>query len=266
MTSRRVIAGALCTVAAVTALAGACDGGGRPDPKTSAIVAPSLDALSDAIELVNHGRATVLERTRTVTAGLERRDAVDVQAAAGDRAAATQSDPGADAAMTQAKGALRDLGVALAAYQQGIDDLGRAATSPDLATELTAEQRRPLGTVIATARAKIAASRQVAATVRGAVASYDVLAGHIDEWLRRARAGWYRDQTESGNAYAVLVAGTRDTIEAARGRIAAADRARAEAAGRTTAALAVAKQALAPLTTRPTEVPISPISPSELAG
>jgi hypothetical protein len=257
------MAGALCTVVAVLALASSCDGDGRPDPATTVVVAPSLDALSDAIALVNHGRATVLERTRAMTAGLERRDAVDVQAVAGDRTAASQSDPGADAAMAQAKGALRDLGVALAAYQKGIDDLSRAATSPELVTELSAAQRRPLGTVVATARAEIAASRQVAAVVRGAVPAYDALAGHIDEWLRRARAGWYRDQTESGNAYAVLVGGTRDAIEAARTKIAAADRARTDAAGRTTAALTAAKLALSPLTTRPTEVPVSP---SELAG
>jgi hypothetical protein len=254
----RLLLASLCAVVTASGLAG-CDRGGSPTPRTSTVVAPSLDALSDAIELVNQGRATVLERTRKVTAGLERRDAVDVLATAGNRSAVGQADPGADAAMLQALGALRDLGVALAAYQKGIDDLGRAATSP----ELTPEQRRPLGTVIATARAEISSTRQVAAVVRAAVPAYDALARHLDEWLRRAKAGWYRDQTESANAYTVLVGGTRQVIEVARARIAAADRARTAAAQQTVAALSAARTALSPLTTRPTEVPITP---SELGG
>ncbi|HVF21226.1 MAG TPA: hypothetical protein VNA14_13435 [Mycobacteriales bacterium] len=253
---RRAVA--LVVAVAVAALA-ACSGGPGSKAEPSTVVAPSLDALSDAIELVNQGRATALDRARKLTSGLERRDAVDALATTGARSAAGQADPGADEAMTQAVRALDDLGPALEAYQRGIDDLGRAAASP----ELTTEQRRPLGTVIATARVEISATRALASAVRAGLPSYAALGGHLDEWLRRARAGWYRNEGEAANAYAVLVGDTRARLEQVRSAVSDADAARTTAGNRTTDALRLARAALEPLTTRPTEVVLSP---SELAG
>jgi len=247
---------AVLVLAAVLGMA-ACSRGADPVPAPADPTSSSLDALSAATDLVNQGRATALERARKVTEGLERRDAVDGLASAGDRSAVRSADDAADTAITMALGALDDLGPALAAYQRGIDDLGRAATSSDLSTE----QRRLIGTVVAAVRAEISATRDLASAVRAGVPAYTALAGHLDEWIRRARAGWYRNETEAANAYAVLVGDTRAALDRVRAAVARADEARAAAGERTTEALRAARAALAPLTTRPTELP-----PSRLPG
>lgn len=247
------------TVVLLGTVVAGCSSGVEAPPAPTASAARSFDQLADAIDLVNDGRATVLERVGKVIDGLERRDAVDGLAAAGDRLGARQSDEPADAAYQQSALALNDVGIAVEAFQRGLDDLAAAARTD----QLDAVQRRFLGTVVAEGRAEISATRLLANAVRRALPAYVELGARLDEWLRRARAGWYRDQTEAANAYAVLGSDLRGRLDSARAAVTAADAVRTAAVARTTRALGVARRALAPLTSRPTEVPATP---SELAG
>lgn len=246
----RMLIALLSALAAGPALVG-CNGDGAGPAPTTASAGPSLDDLGAAIDLVNDGRATVLERVRAVIGGLERRDAVDAVAADGDRTAARQLDEAADVVYARTAPALNDVGLAIEAFQSGLDDLARAAVSGELDTA----QRRLLGTVVAEGRAEISRTRALAAAVRAALPTYDLLGADLDEWLRRARAGWYRTQREAADAYAVLTADVRDALLAGREGVNVADAARVDAVVRTTRALQVARRALAPLTTRETVVP-----------
>ena len=247
--------------AAAARLAGArltaCAGGATPaspPSDSSAETSAGLDELAKAIDLVNGGRRTTLSHVATVIAGLERRDDVDDLAAAGERSGARTADVAADAAYGKSLAALRDLGASLTSFQRGLDTLATAALSP----ELDAAQRRLLGTAVAHGRTEVSVTRDFAAAVRSAVPAYDALGARLDEWLRRARAGWYRDSTEAANAYVVLVGDVRAALESGRGALSRADAARTAAVAATTRSFTLARRALAPLTTRPTNVPGSP--------
>ncbi|HVE99529.1 MAG TPA: hypothetical protein VNA12_10175 [Mycobacteriales bacterium] len=241
-------------------LATGCAGGASPAaPSAAPQSGPGLDRLDEAIDLVNTGRAASLAHVAAAITGLERRDDLDDLAAAGDRPAATAADPAADATYAKVGVALRDLGGSLESFQRGLGDLAAAAQSPELDTA----QRRLIGTAIAHGRAEITATRTLATAVRSGIAAYDTLGARIDEWLRRARAGWYRNREESASAYVVLVGDLRERLEAVRGDVARADSARTTAVSATTRSFALARRALAPLTGRPTEVDVPP---SELAG
>lgn len=245
---------ALAVVAALAAAA--CSDGATPAPTESVQIAPSLDALDDAITAVNAGRAAVLRHVATVITALERRDELDDLAAAGERTSARSADPASDESYARVAASTRDLGPALEEFQRGLGQLAAAAASPELDTA----QRRLLGTAIAHGRAEVAATRAFATQVRAALPAYDELGVRVDEWLRRARAGWYRDQQEAANAYVVLLGDVRERLEAARGAVAHADSARTRAVADTTRSFSLARRALAPLMGRPTEVPLSPTS------
>jgi len=241
-------------LAVIALLAVGCSRGAAPGPAPPAPVDVSLDRLADAIDLVNDGRATVLERVGVVILGLERRDALDALAAVGDSSGARQLDEPADAAFARSAPAVNDVGIAVEAFQKGLDDLATAA----LTRELDTSQRRFLGTVVAEGRREISVTRSLANAVRVALPVYGELGAQIDEWLRRARAGWYRSQTEAANAYAVLVGGVRSRLDAAQTAVTTADGARVAAVTRTTTAINIARRSLSPLTTRPTEVAVTP--------
>ncbi|HVE63662.1 MAG TPA: hypothetical protein VNB94_07670 [Mycobacteriales bacterium] len=232
------------------ALVSGCSRDTSGPPPSPPPVDGSLDRLADAIELVNDGRASVLERVTAVLVGLQRRDAVDALAAAGDRQGAQQQDGPADVALGRSAPALNDVGIALEAFVQGLDDLAAAAVTD----ELDATQRRLVESVVTVGRAEVSTTRALAAAVRTALPAYADLGVQLDEWLRRARAGWYRTREEAANAYAVLVAPGRPRLEAARVAVTSADGRRVAAVERSTAAIGLARRALAPLTTRPTEV------------
>jgi len=111
-------------------------------------------------------------------------------------------------------------------------------------------------------RAEVSTTRALAASVRTALPAYAEMGVQLDEWLRRARAGWYRNRTEAANAYAVLISPGRPRLEAARVGVTAADGKRVATVARTTTAIGLARRALSPLTTRPTEVAGTPSGPA----
>ena len=189
-------------------------------------------------------RKQVLASTGAIVAGATALDAADDACASGSRTKALAARPPARAAGGKVRTALAGLPLRVKAYTTAAAELAAATKA---ATSLDDPQRAAMDEVVAGGRAEAMAADAFRVAGKTAWPSYDVLNDVQSLWLDRVLAGWYRDQQEAANAYAVLGADNRPKLERARTLLQRVDAARRPVSERERAALARADTALAPL-------------------
>jgi hypothetical protein len=232
---------ACAAAAALVQLAG-CAAGREPAPSPSP-VSTTLDALGAAIRAVNRTRQAVLDDAAGLVAAARAVDEGDEAAARGDRRTAIRLRPSIDLAVRTRDAADRRIQAGIAAYGKAVEALDAVGGAPDLA----AEHRAALAAVVRTARLETAADTRFATAVRSAWPAYATIHERFRTWTTRATAGWYRNDREAADAYAVLVSDHRSRLEAARTAFQQADAARTRATDSTSRAIEDARRVLAVL-------------------
>jgi hypothetical protein len=221
-----------------------CAGEGDTSPAPT-VAADGLRALDDAIAAINVSRRDLLADAAIVVGGASAVDAGDRAALAGDRTSAGAGRAAQDRAGAAATAAVRRLPTRVRGFETAVRALEAATRAPGLDDA----QRDAVRAVARAARAELVASQGFTDAAVAGWPVYTAVDAHQRTWLTRARAGWYRNQQESGDAYAVLVADDRPRLDAARAALGSADAARTAAVGATSAAITAARQALRPLRT-----------------
>lgn len=210
----------------------------------AALVDDGLARLDDAVAAVDRTRTDVLAVPGAAVPVLTAFDDADEAAARGDRPAASSARAVAQNGRAAAEQALDGLADRLVAYRTALAELEAATRA---ARPLDGAQRTALGTVAAGGRNEATAVEGTGAALEAGLPAYDALAGALDTWLERARAGWYRTEQEAAGGYTVLAAPARPGLEQARTRLAQAERIRTVEVDAQSARLADADAALAPL-------------------
>jgi len=203
-----------------------------------------LSRLSSAITGFDRARRAVLAATGDVVTAAEALDAADEACAAGALTAASTARTAARAALPRGRIALAGLPIRLAGYTAALTRLAEAERA---ATRLGPAQRSALDAVVTGGQAENDAAEAFGVAGRTAWPAYAALDAAQSTWLDRRLAGWYRDQQEAADAYAVLVRDGRPALERARTLLARVDRARQPISERERAAVDAADAALAPL-------------------
>ncbi len=207
-------------------------------------VSTGLARLDAAIVGFDAARTRALAQAGAPVTAARALDDADAAAAQADQGVAAQARRRSRVAVPAARAALAGLAATLRGYRAGAVELAAAARA---ASSLDDIQRAALNEVVQAAEAEsdaIDAFRVAGQSAWPAYASLDEAQG---VWLTRAGAGWYRDATESANAYAVLVQDQRLALEQARTLLRRVDVARRPASARVQTSLRAATAALASL-------------------
>lgn len=216
----------------------ACGGPTRTVEVPRGPTQPQLDRLDAAVLAVNATRTAALAGPETVTGAATALDGADEACATGQRELAADARRAARAAVAPVTGALTALPEQVAAHRAALVELAAAAEPLDDAQEAA------LADAAAAGEAEAAALAAFGAAAAGLWPSYAALDDVQSTWLDRASAGWFRDQREAANAYAVLRTPVLPALEQARAELVRADAARRPATERMRAALAGADRAL----------------------
>ena len=196
-------------------------------------------AVEAAVPSLERARAAVTSELDAVLKAAAQIDARDAAGARGDRDTMhtlVRANPFDDTHISAVAAATTS---GAASYVASVDVLSAAAAK----AQLPSSQKAALTSVVDAARADAAAAQSLSALVAHNWPQFNALGALELKWLMRARSGWYRNQSESANAYAVLTARVRPRIENARPALAhAADR-RQQAADRYRAAVAAFRAA-----------------------
>jgi hypothetical protein len=201
-------------------------------------------AVERAIPALENARTAVggeLDALLTAAAAIDARDALGAK---GDRSGMRQLVSAHPFSVPQLNAAAIAAPHGAQSYTEAAQVLAGAAAKAELPTA----QEAALTQVVEAARNEAAADTELARVAGAFWPRYGSLANLQLKWLKRARAGWYRNTKESADAYAVLTAQARPTVETARPRLEAAATARQQA----TAAYAAAVSAFRQVPSSPT--------------
>ena len=229
-------------LAAVLSMVSACAGPvstARPQG-----VSTGLARLDAAIRGFDVARARALGQAGATVTAARALDDADAAAARADRAAAAQARRRSRVAVPVARAALAGLPASLRGYRGGAAELAAAARA---ASSLDDPQRTALASVVQAAASEADAIDAFRVAGQSAWPAYAALDTAQGVWLTRAGAGWYRDATESANAYAVLVQDQRPALDRARILLRRVDVARRPASATVQTSLRAATAALASL-------------------
>ena len=187
-----------------------------------------MAAVEAAVPSLERARAAVsseLDAVLKVAAQIDARDELGVKGDRNGMHTLVRSKP-FDAAHIDAVAAATTSGAA--SYAESVEVLSAAASK----AQLPGGQKAALTSVVQAARAEALAAKSLSALVAHDWPQFSKLGELELTWLMRARSGWYRNQSESANAYAVLTARVRPRLEQARPQLAQAADARQQAAER----------------------------------
>ena len=209
--------------------------------------AATVAALDAAVTGLNGSRRVVLADAALLSAAAAALDEADSVAATGvlapTRVAMAAVTQGAPEAAARLKGEVL-------AYVRALGALRQAVASPSLSSTVTDS----VTALVVAGETEAAAAGRFAATAER-WPTYEALASAQRLWVTRRAAGWYRSETEAGQAYAVLTGTLRADLDTLRPAVAAADDAQARASGTVATAITTAASALDTLRTPPSVAP-----------
>ena len=230
-------------LAAGLGLVGAC-GAGPVRTERPQGVSTGLPRLDAAIRGFDTTRTRALEQAGATVTAAQALDDADAAAARADRGVAAEARRRSRVAVPAARAALAGLPASLRDYRAGAAELATAARA---ASSLDGPQRTALAAVVTAAGAEADAVDAFRVAGQSAWPAYAALDEAQGVWLTRTGAGWYRDATESANAYAVLVQDQRLALDRARTLLRRVDVARRPASSAVQTSLRAATVALASL-------------------
>ena len=248
--SRRAALLVLAGVLGVLGVAG-CSGGSLGPPEAAApsrgVPAATVAALDAAVTGLNLSRRAVLADAALLGSAATALDEADSVAATGVLASTRVATAAVPTGAAEAAARLRS---EVLAYVRALAALRQAAAAPTLDGAVADS----LDGLVAAGEAEAAAAgRFAAAAVRWS--TYEALATAQRVWVTRRAAGWYRSESEAGQAYAVLTGPLRPELQTLRAAVAGADDAQARASATVAATIRTAATALDTMRAPPSAPP-----------